>query len=160
MGRVWNQRIIARDRRLGRSSRRSPCGKRLKPLRAVHQAGFIHHDICPRNFVCSQDLKSLKLIDFGLTIPSTPEFLKPGNRTGTPNYMPPEVIHRRKNDLRLPTSFRSERRRSSYVRSSAMGPAGRATGQAALAHDQATDIRIAASPHHPTAAWPTQSTVH
>ncbi len=95
-----NSVIIARDRRL-EGRRVDLLRQAAESLRAVHQAGYIHHDICPRNFVCSQDLKSLKLIDFGLTIPATPDFLKPGNRTGTPNYMPPEVIHRRKNDLRL-----------------------------------------------------------
>jgi tRNA A-37 threonylcarbamoyl transferase component Bud32 len=31
----------------------------------VHEAGFIHRDVCPRNFVCSKDATSLTLIDFG-----------------------------------------------------------------------------------------------
>ena len=70
-------------------------------LGVVHKAGYIHRDICPRNFICSEDLKSLKLIDFGLTVPSTPEFKQPGNRTGTPNYMAPEVVRRRPTDERL-----------------------------------------------------------
>src|SRR5206468_10528743 len=56
-------------------------------LAAVHNAGYIHRDICPRNFVVSRDYGSLKLIDFGLTVPATPPFLLPGNRTGTANYM-------------------------------------------------------------------------
>jgi serine/threonine protein kinase len=42
-----------------------------------------------------------KLIDFGLTIPNTPEFCKPGNRTGTPNYLAPELIRRVATDLRV-----------------------------------------------------------
>ena len=37
---------------------------------------------------------NVKLIDFGLTIPYRPEFCKPGNRTGTPNYLAPEMIRR------------------------------------------------------------------
>ncbi len=64
-------------------------------LSVVHKAGFIHRDVCPRNFVASKDLSSLKLIDFGLTVPATPPFMQPGNRTGTANYMAPEVVRRR-----------------------------------------------------------------
>lgn len=64
-------------------------------LAAIHKAGFIHRDICPRNFVASKDCSSLKLIDFGLTVPATPPFMQPGNRTGTANYMAPEVVRRR-----------------------------------------------------------------
>src|SRR5215475_9176038 len=70
-------------------------------LEAVHEAGFIHRDICPRNFVCSKDASSLKLIDFGLTLPAQKEFMLPGNRTGTPNYMAPEVVRRKATDQRL-----------------------------------------------------------
>lgn len=68
---------------------------------AVHQAGFIHRDICPRNFVANREITSLKLIDFGLTVPATPLFMQPGNRTGTPTYMSPEVVRRRQTDPRL-----------------------------------------------------------
>lgn len=70
-------------------------------LEAVHNAGYIHRDICPRNFVCSKDATSLKLIDFGLTVPAEKEFMQPGIRTGTPNYMAPEVVRRRQTDQRL-----------------------------------------------------------
>ncbi|MBX3427323.1 MAG: serine/threonine protein kinase [Pirellulales bacterium] len=70
-------------------------------LMVVHEAGFIHRDVCPRNFVCTKDAKSLKLIDFGLTVPARKEFMQPGIRTGTPNYMAPEVVRRKPTDLRL-----------------------------------------------------------
>ncbi len=68
---------------------------------AVHQAGFIHRDVCPRNFICDIDTGSLKLIDFGLTLPATKAFMQPGNRTGTPQYMSPEIARRRHTDQRV-----------------------------------------------------------
>lgn len=70
-------------------------------LSAVHQAGYIHRDICPRNFVVAKDCQSLKLIDFGLTVPATAPFMQPGNRTGTPNYMAPESVRRRPTSQKL-----------------------------------------------------------
>lgn len=70
-------------------------------LEHVHQAGYIHRDICPRNFICSDDGSSLKLIDFGLSLPATKNFMQPGNRTGTPMYMAPEIIRRRWTDHRV-----------------------------------------------------------
>lgn len=83
-------------------------GKRVKFLRqaaealaVVHQAGVLHRDICPRNLILTEDGKSLKLIDFGLAIPATEKFLRPGNRTGTPNYMAPELARRQPTDHRV-----------------------------------------------------------
>ncbi|MFK7734941.1 MAG: serine/threonine-protein kinase [Pirellulaceae bacterium] len=70
-------------------------------LSYVHKKGFIHRDICPRNFICSTDITHIKLIDFGLTVPATEPFMRPGNRTGTPLYMAPEIVRRRSTDQRL-----------------------------------------------------------
>ncbi len=70
-------------------------------LQHVHHEGFIHRDICPRNFICTNDINTIKLIDFGLTVPATEPFMKPGNRTGTPLYMAPEIVRRRATDQRL-----------------------------------------------------------
>jgi eukaryotic-like serine/threonine-protein kinase len=67
----------------------------------VHAQGYIHRDICPRNFICTSDVNHIKLIDFGLTIPATKEFMAPGNRTGTPLYMAPEIVRRRPTDQRV-----------------------------------------------------------
>lgn len=69
-------------------------------LHYFHQQNWIHRDICPRNIMVS-DEKSIKLIDFGLVVPNTPNFCKPGNRTGTASYMAPELIKRQTTDPRL-----------------------------------------------------------
>ncbi|NBV44908.1 MAG: serine/threonine protein kinase [Planctomycetia bacterium] len=69
-------------------------------LATVHKAGFVHRDICPRNFILCPDGR-LVLFDFGLTVPDKPVFLQPGNRIGTPNYMAPEVVRRRQADRRI-----------------------------------------------------------
>jgi serine/threonine-protein kinase len=70
-------------------------------VHAVHTAGFIHRDVCPRNFICYDPLDNLKLIDFGLTVPNEGPYKQPGNRTGTPQYMAPEIVRRRSTDERL-----------------------------------------------------------
>ena len=83
-------------------------GKRLMLIRQmaeaikhVHSKDFIHRDICPRNFICLPDVAGIKLIDFGLTVPATKPFMAPGNRTGTPLYMSPEIVRRRSTDRRV-----------------------------------------------------------
>jgi eukaryotic-like serine/threonine-protein kinase len=73
----------------------------LEALDTVHKAGFMHRDICPRNFIVADDARSLKLIDFGLTLPIKREYMLPGNRTGTPLYMAPEIVRRKTTDLRV-----------------------------------------------------------
>jgi eukaryotic-like serine/threonine-protein kinase len=69
-------------------------------LAAVHAAGFIHHDINPRNFLVNRE-QQVKLIDFGLSVPNTPPFRRPGNRTGTLQYMAPELLRREPIDERI-----------------------------------------------------------
>ncbi len=70
-------------------------------LAYVHRREFIHRDICPRNYICTEDMSMVKLIDFGLTLPATKGFMQSGNRTGTPLYMSPEIIRRRPTDKRV-----------------------------------------------------------
>jgi serine/threonine protein kinase len=69
-------------------------------LAAVHEAGFIHHDINPRNFLINRE-HQVRLIDFGLAVPNTASFRGPGNRTGTLQYMAPELIRREPIDERI-----------------------------------------------------------
>ena len=69
-------------------------------LEYLHRQGYMHRDICPRNVMVTKD-HVVKLIDFGLTIPNLPEFCRPGNRTGTPNYLAPELIRRTTTDQRV-----------------------------------------------------------
>jgi serine/threonine protein kinase len=69
-------------------------------LAAVHAAGFIHHDVNPRNFLVDR-AQQVKLIDFGLTVPNRPSFCAPGNRTGTLQYMAPELLRREPIDERI-----------------------------------------------------------
>jgi serine/threonine protein kinase len=66
----------------------------------MHRNGFLHRDVCPRNVMINQD-GEVKLIDLGLAIPYRPEFCRPGNRTGTTNYLAPELIKRQSTDHRV-----------------------------------------------------------
>lgn len=69
-------------------------------LAHFHSKGYIHRDVCPRNLMVTTE-NVVKLIDFGLAVPDKPEFRKPGNRTGTANYMAPELIRRSPTDNRI-----------------------------------------------------------
>jgi eukaryotic-like serine/threonine-protein kinase len=113
----------------------------LEAIDAVHKAGYIHRDICPRNFIVSPDGTSLKLIDFGLTVPAEPPYMQPGNRTGTPLYMAPEIVRRRNTDQRVDifafgvTAFY-------LLAGEHPWPSSDTTGKAALQHDTAAPARL------------------
>lgn len=109
-------------------------------LRVVHKAGFIHRDVCPRNLLFTGDGKKLILTDFGLSVPAEGHFLDPGNRTGTPNYMAPELVRRRATDQRLDVfSFGVTAYEICCQRLPWTGGSGGVIGMAAMAamtHDQ------------------------
>ncbi len=103
-------------------------------LRHVHEHEFIHRDVCPRNFIYETATGNLKLIDFGLTLPARREFMQPGNRTGTPLYMAPEVVRRRWTDQRLDI-FAMGVSAYQICTYELPWPVVETTGKAALAHD-------------------------
>lgn len=110
-------------------------------IEAVHKAGFIHRDVCPRNFIFDPETDLLKMIDFGLTVPAIKEFMQAGNRTGTPQYMSPEVVRRRPTDQRLDIfSFGV----SAYqiCAFELPWPSSETTGKVALAHDTHPPVNI------------------
>ncbi len=120
-------------------------------LDVVHKAGFIHRDICPRNLILTEDCQTVKLTDFGLSVPATPPFMQPGNRTGTPNYMAPELVRRFPTDQRIDifsfgvTAYEICTYELPWPRGS--------TGLAAMTHDQPpTDIRKYRPKIHPRLA--------
>ncbi len=69
-------------------------------IEVLHKRGFLHRDVCPRNVMVTND-GVVKIIDLGLAVPYRPEFCKPGNRTGTTNYLAPELIKRHTTDHRV-----------------------------------------------------------
>lgn len=69
-------------------------------LAEIHTRGFIHHDFGPKNLLVDRE-GQVKIIDFGLAVPNTPAFRKPGNRTGTLQYMAPELLRREPTDERI-----------------------------------------------------------
>jgi serine/threonine protein kinase len=116
-------------------------GKKLKLIRQmaeavgeVHKRGFIHRDVCPRNYICSPDGEKATLFDFGLTIPDQRLFHQPGNRTGTPLYMAPEIIRRRWTDHRVDI-FALGISAYQLCTLHLPWPVTDTTGQAALVHD-------------------------
>lgn len=135
-GQGLNTLISTKDARLQgllKAERMSILRQAAESLAAVHESGFIHRDVCPRNFVVSPTMKTVKLIDFGLTVPDEPAYRRPGNRTGTPRYMSPEIVRRRPTDNRVDIfSFGA-----TAFELFALQPAwpGVVTGKDAVAHD-------------------------
>lgn len=135
-----NVLIKAREQRLV-GKRGTLIGQMAEALSFVHEAGYIHRDVCPRNYMCNKELTKVKLIDFGLTVPATKNFTQPGNRTGTPSYMAPEVVRRRKTDRRLDifafgvTAFQ-------LLTFELPWPSQDVTGKAAMSHDTKMPIDI------------------
>jgi serine/threonine protein kinase len=59
-------------------------------LAVVHEAGFVHRDICPRNLMLSPKGR-VTLFDFGLSVPDAPPFLRHAELHGARGDPPPPV---------------------------------------------------------------------
>jgi len=99
VGSGLNNLIKERDPRLD-GNRINFLSQLSDALTYLHGQRFLHRDICPPNVMVDK-AGIIKLIDFGLTIPYTPDYCKPGNRTGKAEYLPPEVIKRLSTDHRV-----------------------------------------------------------
>ena len=147
----FNSLIVAKDPILD-GNRAHFVRQAAEAIAAVHAAGFVHRDICPRNFLLADRAKKeVKLIDFGLTLPNQPQFQQPGVRTGNPNYMAPEIVRRKKTDLRVDV-FAFGVAAYRICAGELPWPEG-TTGMAAMAHDQPPpDIRTHRPKLHPELA--------
>ncbi len=67
-----------------------------KALRFMHLRGYVHADLKPSNIMVTPDLH-VKLIDFGLSCKINTQF---SSARGTPDYMAPEQVERRRIDER------------------------------------------------------------
>jgi serine/threonine protein kinase len=91
---------VRKSIKLGLRGKLKVLAQAAEGLAAIHAAGFIHHDINPGNVLINRE-NQVKIIDFGLAVPNTASFHKPGNRTGALPYMAPELIRREVTDHRL-----------------------------------------------------------
>ena len=135
-----NSVLVARDDDLLNGRRMKFLRQAAEALLSVHNQGFIHRDVCPRNLILTGDRETVKLTDFGLTVPATEPFMRPGNRTGTPDYMAPELARRHATDKRLDV-FAFGATAYEICTYELPWPRG-TTGAAAMTHDQPpVDIR-------------------
>ncbi len=134
--------VVIKSQESGVIGRRGQMIRQMaEALSYVHKAGYIHRDICPRNYICNADFSKVTLIDFGLTVPATKHFMQPGNRSGTPNYMSPEVVRRRKTDQRLDI-FSFGVTAYQLLAFELPWPTADVTGKAAVSHDTKDPVDI------------------
>jgi serine/threonine protein kinase len=147
----FNSLIVGRDPIL-EGNRVHFIRQAAEAIAAIHAAGFLHRDVCPRNFLLADRAKKeLKMIDFGLSLPLSPQFQQPGNRTGNPNYMAPEIVRRKTTDQRVDVFAFGV---SAYEICTGELPWPRGTtGMAAMSHDSPPiDIRQHRPKLHPELA--------
>ena len=89
LSQILNQRI---NMRLDIEFIRYYAREMLKCVKVVHDAGIVHSDLKPANFVLVKGI--LKIIDFGIAnaVPDHTVNIYRETQIGTPNYMAPEAL--------------------------------------------------------------------
>jgi serine/threonine-protein kinase len=140
-GTALNSMIVSRSAALT-EHRVSLVRQAAEAVAAVHSAGFVHRDICPRNFVVAKDGTWIKLIDFGLSLPAVPKFLGRGDRSGVPRYLAPEILRQRGVDHRADI-FAFGVTAYEMCALAHPWPTSDTCGEAALDHDTLTPVDLA-----------------
>jgi eukaryotic-like serine/threonine-protein kinase len=94
--------IIAREGRLSVERAARIAIHVCEALEYIHGQGVVHRDLKPENIMVGQD-DSIKLIDFGISGSEGARrltFSKLSNAMGTPDYISPEQIKRKRGDAR------------------------------------------------------------
>jgi serine/threonine protein kinase len=68
-------------------------------LSYIHTQGLIHRDFCPKNVLYASE-GTVKIIDFGLTIPASVQSRTVISRAGTASFMAPEQVRNQAVDAR------------------------------------------------------------
>jgi predicted Ser/Thr protein kinase len=74
-------------------------GDVLDALSYAHSQGVVHRDIKPSNILITPDRRA-KIMDFGIAHVVGSEYTQAGEVLGSPNYMAPEQLSKKKIDLR------------------------------------------------------------
>ena len=83
--------LISADSPLARANRYHILGEIAEAFGYIHDMGYIHRDVSPRNVLIAANGSS-KIIDFGLTIPASAVKGRKDARSGSLSYMAPEQI--------------------------------------------------------------------
>ncbi len=84
-----------------RRSRVTVLRQAAQVLASVHKAGLLHRDVCPQNFILSEDGRSLSLIDFHLAVPNEDKLVSMGRRYLRPDYIAPEIARKQVSGAKL-----------------------------------------------------------
>jgi len=65
--------------------------KAAESLAVVHEAGYLHCDVCPQNYLLTED-GEVKLFDFGSALSGQGKYGKTSLRVSRSEYLPPELL--------------------------------------------------------------------